>query len=213
MSRPYLVGLDLGQANDYTAVAVCEVIPGLHGQRDATLHVKHLERMLHVPYPEQVARVGQLLDSPILRHRADLIIDATGVGRPVVDMFRQAGRMFKGVTITAGDAESRGDDGLYRVPKRNLVGALQVLLQSGRLKIAEGLELAETLKAELLNFKVKINLKTSHDSYEAWRENEHDDLCLAVCMCAWGLGRQPVIPTGPMGVVKPEGSFWLNSGT
>ena len=46
----------------------------------------------------------------------------------------------------------------YRVPKRDLVGGLQVLLQSGRLKIASSLEHAETLRAELLNFRVKINL-------------------------------------------------------
>jgi len=36
-----------------------------------------------------------------------------------------------------------------------------------------------------LSFKVKINLKTAHDSYEAWREGQHDDLVLFVALAAW----------------------------
>jgi hypothetical protein len=44
---------------------------------------------------------------------------------------------------------------------------------------------AEILKKELLNFRMKIDPKTAHDSYEHWRESEHDDLVLAVSMAAW----------------------------
>jgi hypothetical protein len=61
----------------------------------------------------------------------------------------------------------------------------QVLLQNGRLRVASGLTEAEMLKKELLNFRVKIDPKTAHDCYEHWRENEHDDLVLAVSMAAW----------------------------
>lgn len=71
------------------------------------------------------------------------------------------------------------------MPKRDLVSTLQVLFQSGRLKVAGGLKLAPVLVEELLNFKVKINVKTAHDSYEAWREGIHDDLVLAVALACW----------------------------
>jgi hypothetical protein len=71
------------------------------------------------------------------------------------------------------------------VPKRDLVTVTQVLLQNGRLRVAAGLPEAETLKRELLNFRVKIDPRTAHDSYEHWRESEHDDLVLAVSMAAW----------------------------
>ena len=30
-----------------------------------------------------------------------------------------------------------------------------------------------------------MNLKTAHDSYEAWREGDHDDLVLSVGMAVW----------------------------
>jgi hypothetical protein len=34
--------------------------------------------------------------------------------------------------------------------------------------------------------RAKINLQTGHDSYEAWRERDHDDLVLAVALaCYW----------------------------
>jgi hypothetical protein len=71
------------------------------------------------------------------------------------------------------------------VPKRDLVAAVQVLLQNGRLKIAPELELAPVLKKELLNFRVKIDPKTAHDSYEHWREGDHDDLVLATALACW----------------------------
>jgi hypothetical protein len=58
-------------------------------------------------------------------------------------------------------------------------------LQNGRLKVARELPLAETLKTELLNFRVKIDPKTAHDSYEHWREGDHDDLVLATAMACW----------------------------
>jgi hypothetical protein len=211
MDNRYFVGLDLGQANDYTAAAVCEEIPASfaagEGSKEKGLHVRHLERYRHKPYPEIVERVEHLLDSPALKHRTELVIDITGVGTPVADLFKKRNRRFRGVLITGGDTEHRGEDGNYRVPKRNLVSGLQVLLQSGRLKIAGGLELAEVLKAELLNFKVKINLATAHDSYEAWRENDHDDLVLGVALAGWGASKIPPLQAPIMVRVDRPGSF------
>jgi hypothetical protein len=36
------------------------------------------------------------------------------------------------------------------------------------------------------HFRRKIDLRTAHDSYEHWREGDHDDLVLAVCLACWG---------------------------
>jgi hypothetical protein len=85
-----------------------------------------------------------------------------------------------GSTVSV-DPHRRG----FRVPKRDLVSAVQVLLQTRRLRIAEGLPEADTLKRELLNFRVKVNPATAHDSYEHWREGDHDDLVLATAMACW----------------------------
>lgn len=154
------------------------------------LAVRHLERFeLGTPYPKVVERVAGLLGSGTISEKgAVLLVDKTGVGAGVVDMFRWAGCRPVPVTIHGGSSVQKDKDGRgFRVPKRDLVGAVQVLLQAspGRLKIAEALREAQTLKTELLNFRVKLDPRTAHDSYEHWREGDHDDLVLATAMACW----------------------------
>jgi hypothetical protein len=177
MSKNY-IGLDLGQQSDYTALSVIQpvTVAGV-----VQYHVKHLERFkLGTPYDVQVGRVREifgLIEDPVL------IVDQTGVGRAVYDMFNCTGLDPIGISIHGGDQVVR-DGSTYRVPKRDLVAALTIVFQAKRLKIAAGLPEAETLQTELLNFKIKVNLK-GHDTYEAWRESVHDDLVLSVAMAVW----------------------------
>ncbi|MBF0349278.1 MAG: hypothetical protein HQL81_16550, partial [Magnetococcales bacterium] len=184
MNSDFIIGLDLGQAQDFTAVTIFE---RFFRERPAIYHLRHAERFkLGTSYPDQVAKVGKMLASEQLKNgRTTLVVDGTGAGRPVVDMFRDA-RLpaeLSAITITGGDSVSEdGHD--YRVPKRDLVSALQVLLQSGRLKVAGGMAEADTLVQELLNFKVEITMG-GHDKYEAWREGVHDDLVLSAAMACW----------------------------
>jgi hypothetical protein len=62
-----------------------------------------------------------------------LIIDATGVGAPVTDLFTKKRVRFVGVTITGGDNVITAGTRKYRVPKRDLVSALVVPFHSGEL--------------------------------------------------------------------------------
>jgi hypothetical protein len=179
----FYVGLDLGQLNDYTATVVAEKVE--REDEEYELHIRHIERYRDVKYPEVVEGTRRLMSAVAVRGEISLAVDRTGVGVAVTDMLRRAGLAFDAVTITAGDTETQSSWHDWRVPKRDLVGGLQVLLQSGRLKIAQSLEHAGTLRAELLNFRVKINVATAHDSYEAWREGDHDDLVLAAALAAW----------------------------
>ena len=216
-SPSYFIGCDLGQASDFTALVVLEAryvdtgrtetsIPGpvwydrgrkIGGYVDVSrvyenhYAVRHLERLAKgTPYPKQVALLKGLFDNleATTRKAPTLVVDATGVGRPVLDMIRAIGLYPTAVTITAGDKVSQEDYYTYRVPKRDLVSVAQILLQSDRLKIAKALPDAQTLVDELLAFKVNINAR-GHDSYGndvgSWRENPHDDLVLATSLAAW----------------------------
>ena len=183
----YHVGLDLGQASDYTAIAIVER-DGDAGETDAALRVRHLQRFaLGTTYPAIVEAVAGIVAS--LPDGARLAADATGVGRPVVDLLRKAGLNPIAVTVTGGDA-ARHEGMNWWMPKRELVAGVQVALQQGRLQIASGLPDAATLTHELLNFKVTIDPKTAHDSYGAWRESIHDDLVFAVGLAVWSAGRE-----------------------
>jgi len=160
------------------------------------VHLRHLERYpLRTPYPEIADKVAALLRSEdLLTHTTDemlnpvplypeLIIDQTGVGAPVADLLMQRGLTYRSVIITGG--EKVHGRLRARVPKRDLVCALEVSLQSGALRVAQGLKLWPTLREEMLNFRRKIDLRTTQNSYERWRESDHDDLILAVCLACW----------------------------
>jgi hypothetical protein len=152
------------------------------------LSVRHLERYeLGTRYPEIVERIRELTNTPPLAGKpAVLLVDKTGVGAGVVDHFEHRGIRPTAITIHGGAKFSRERERPgFRVPKRELVSAVQVLLQTSRLKVAASLPLAKTLKKELLNFRVKIDPKTAHDSYSHWREGDHDDLVLATAMACW----------------------------
>ncbi len=79
------MGLDLGQKQDFSAVAVVE--------RDEVgcMRVRYLERMaLGTPYVNVVSRVSEIMQQPELAGQSRLVVDATGVGAPVVEMLRAA---------------------------------------------------------------------------------------------------------------------------
>lgn len=174
------MGLDLGQAADFTALTIIEKTE----KNPVQFQGKHLARFtLGTPYPEIVQGVGTLLSTPQLVGKCRLVVDATGVGRPVVDLLRKAGLRLVPVVITGGDKVT-AEDGFLKVPKRDLVASLQVLLQTQRLRFAASLPLAPVLVEEMKNFKVKLTL-SGHDTYGAWREGQHDDLILSVALATW----------------------------
>lgn len=210
----YFLGLDLGQSADPSALAIAEKTTQEYGPREREDYryappllppprydVRHLARWpLGTPYPQIVRDVSRILtQGPLCLAQKTLVIDRTGVGAPVCDLFSDAGLSHIQVSIHGGGKVTQ--EGLhYSVPKRDLVSTVQVLLQGGTLKIAEALPEAQTLVKELLNFKVKIDPLTAHDSYAAWRENIHDDLVLAVALACW-YGEHQGLPAQEVEVV------------
>jgi hypothetical protein len=171
------------------------------------LQVRYLVRYeLGTPYPVIVDKVKALTERLIRPckerkryYQAALLADATGVGRAVVDTFNERDCWPIPVTIHGGSEVKRelgrgtrivGDrynkrQEAFRVPKKDLVSAVQVALQNGRLKFSSGLPLLPTLKEELRNFRMKQDPKTAHESFEHWRERDHDDMVLAIAMACW----------------------------
>ncbi|MCU1325271.1 MAG: hypothetical protein JWN34_641, partial [Bryobacterales bacterium] len=150
----FTVGLDLGQKRDHTAVVVLErrqTHPYLTAP-DSTMLVRAAERFpLGTSYPEVVEMVRHVVALSWVesakagsRNQVRLAVDATGVGRPVVDMLRKAllgtpgGCLITAVTITGGDRQSyrSGEGEAMNVPKQDLISGLQVALDRGELRIA-----------------------------------------------------------------------------
>lgn len=190
----HVIGIDLASVTDFTAVSVL--------RRSSSLPRSYLCRYLErwrEPYPVTVERVAKLANAPPLRD-AVLAADATGVGQPVIDMLRAAlpGRTVIGITITFGSQPTRGHTPLdCRCPKKVLVSNLQVLFGQKRLTYSRELPLMKALQDELAAFRVKITAN-ANETFEHWRERDHDDLVLSLAMAAW-VGE--VLP-GPLPAVR-----------
>jgi len=184
----HFVGVDLGQQADFSAVAVVQHSEAFLGAEQGWADfqaLRYLRRWpLKTPYPQIVRNVGRLVSSGKLIDPL-MVVDSTGVGRAVCDLFAEAGLgvTMRRVTITAGHKVNRDEDGGWLVPKRELVSVVQRLLQTRRLTFAK-VPSREILVRELLAFRIKISTALN-EIFESWRERDHDDLVLATALACW----------------------------
>jgi len=191
----FYVGLDLGQRQDHSAVAIVER-PDLRHAWLATgresLLVRRVERLtLGTPYPQVVARVREIVCGVALVGRCALVVDGTGVGAPVVDMLRHArlGCEVTAVTITGGERESRSGAG-WNVPKRDLIAGVQLALEKGELRIARHMKDVGALVRELIDVRITAGLGLGKVRIGADGEGQHDDLVIALALACWRAWRR-----------------------
>ncbi len=205
----WIMGVDLGQSNDPTAICVLQhrVIPeekwipnhkNQTSRQERTEHfdVRHLERLpLGMSYPEQVQRVANVLARPPLNTGCKLIIDETGVGRAVGDIFDAAGLYPNRITITAGQEATQQSGNRWHVAKGILISGVDARLHTGELRIAEALSDAGALQEELKDFQRKVS-DAGRATYNA-RVGAHDDLVLAVAISLWFATNMPTTSVEP----------------
>src|SRR6516164_525589 len=135
MSKHCFVGLDLGQAQEFTALAVLEGTD----TPPRSYAVRHLHRWpVGTAYPAIIAEMAKVVGK--LPQGTALALDITMVGRPVIYLVRRAGLTcaYYPITLTSGHSVATGPIGPL-VPKKEVVSTLQVLLQAQRLKVASTL--------------------------------------------------------------------------
>ncbi len=203
----FIIGVDLGQARDFSAIAILERIEELTGKaakgrwlKQVRYEMPHLERPpLGTSYPAIIARLKDLIARLPAYERLKIVVDRSGVGRPVVDLMRAAKLEIIPITITGGGSVNGAMWSGYNVPKKELVSNLVIIFQAGRLKIARALPEAAVLIEELQNFKMKITI-AGNESYEAWSKSDHDDLVIAATLAAWYGEKRlwPILKLPPM---------------
>ena len=193
----YLLGVCFGQTQNYTAIAAVKHFVH-HETKEARYEIVSLERApLGTSYSKIVDYIVSMLKAPEFsglslngtqRARPELVVDVTGTGSPIVGLLKDRGARehahLVSCVITSGSTLTMVGAG-YGVPVKDLVSTLQTLFQDGRIKVAEDLKLGSVLVKELLNFKAKPNTNAASDTYEAWREKDHDDLVFAVALPIW----------------------------
>lgn len=219
---PFVSGLDLGQVADPAALVVCEQSQGIDptNPRRSCWHyaVRAIESYpLGTPYTtvgDQVGVCEQVRDV-FARHPltgTTLAVDHTGVGRAVFNSLQglDIKADLRGVTNTNGERAS-AEGYSYHVPKRELVGTLVRAMQAGRLKIAKGLRFRAAMIEQLGKFRVKQR-KSGHESFEAARAADHDDIVLALMIAVWIGETAPPFHAGDVGTSRAHASGTIPAG-
>ena len=202
--RLLAIGIDIGQIHDpsaFVAVEAHEVTvqaaDPLFGEwplRETHYRVLGGQRLpLGTPYPE-VARRANLLAKRLYdwdsRGDVHMLVDSTGVGRPVCDLIRAQvipQCHVTAVTLTGGD---KGDPSvLWRleasIGKAFLVSRLQALLQSRRIAAPMDADMA-AMASELKGYEIKAKPETGHLQAGAFAVGAHDDLVTALGLAVLG---------------------------
>jgi hypothetical protein len=206
----FAIGLDVGQQIDFSAIAVvARVVAPLnefdqqHRQKtELRFAVRWLERpQLGTAFSKVVARTVALRNDPAVERKVEcydhgrltttvvkppIVVDATGVGAPLVEMFRKDHKVSPIPVIITGGQELNTARGRYRVPKQDLIAALSVGFELQQVKVASGLDLSDDLMGELKNFRMQTNASTGRSTYDA-KPGHHDDLLIAVALAVWWL--------------------------
>lgn len=199
-----VIGVDVGQKNDYSTIAVMEA----EGTGEDTLFTgRRIERLkLGTPYPKVIDRIIEVVDNVSERLAAEeaanhknweriskedapytysirLYVDGTGVGQPVVDLLRDRLRgkrvvFVPCVFVWSNQSVLDGQTHWLKVGKANMVSRLQALLQFSRLRVADT-EIGNALITELRQFELRKSEK-NNDIFGAFMTGAHDDLVTAV---------------------------------
>lgn len=195
------VGLDLGQRQDHSALALLDLQWNYVGRCAATyewvfeptLTLRALHRFpLNTSYIDVQEMLIDFLSeidtrfSHTVAPRRELVIDAGGPGGPMVDWLRRSlprGVELKPVIITSGHSERRHPDGYFTIPRRTLITELILMVNYRTITIPPGLRHWDDLVNEML----RIRGENGHPVSDG-----HDDLVMAL-----GLGANAVTKLVP----------------
>lgn len=195
-------GLDLGQRQDPAAIAMLQRVHETTGAWDhftwepewqLFFRLRHVERFpLGTPYIAIVQKVRRLIRDcagnvfgnwPVAPgHLANphktLVVDASGVGAPIVELFQHAGldATIVPITITGSGTAHPDTRSGHLVPRRDLVSNLRILLERNLLRIPARLHDREAVCKEVLGLQDQAG-------------TAHDDMAIAIALAAWQAAR------------------------
>ena len=175
----FVMGVDLGQSQDPTAIIVLR-----HAREPLTtwtvdernhktkqdieefFDCVHAERVpLGMSYPGVVEHIRTVLNRPPLRDNCHLVIDESGVGRAVGDIFDEAGLRPVRVSITAGTDATKQGGRRWNVSKALLISGVDARLHAGELRFAAELGEAHALHEELKDFRRHVTTASTRSSF------------------------------------------------
>jgi len=158
----YVMGVDLGQMDDYTAISIFDI---------DTHQLVHQDRFRGIEYPLQKEHI---IAKARRFNNARVIIDATGVGKPIYQDLGQSG-IFVEDFIFSGKS------------KEELIGNLIVFTKEKYITIPNIDYLIDELKAfEYQYINETTGERLRNPKYSA-PKGQHDDCVMSLALACWGL--------------------------
>lgn len=158
----YVMGVDLGQMDDYTAISIFDI---------DTHQLVHQDRFRGIEYPLQKEHI---IAKARRYNNARVIIDATGVGKPIYQDLGQSG-IFVEDFVFSGKS------------KEELIGNLIVFVKEKYITIPNIDYLIDELKAfEYQYINETTGERLRNPKYSA-PKGQHDDTVISLALACWGL--------------------------
>ncbi len=214
--RDFIIGVSIGLAQDFTAIAVLERFEELTGEAKnggwltkIRYEAPYLERLrLGTGFIEITEHLKELIADLPPHGRLRTLVDRTICGRPPIDHMRKEGLTVAPIKIMQSGVARGGVYFGMSVPKDEMASSLMLLYQADRLKVRDMPE-ADELSNELQNYSHKPSSVIGKD-LEAWRERPSDDLVFAMMMPCWFGERRlqsilhlPPMPRAPVETRQP----------
>jgi hypothetical protein len=179
-----IISLDPAQLRDWSALAVIDMQYRPDEKRFG-YDLIGMNRKQGLRYDLIVDWVARVLKRPEFNpggQPPEFILDATGVGVAVRDMFAAKGVRLKAVTITAGEAYSRAGSTI-NIGKARLIGSFLGAFDAGKVRVNPNMPIWPALEREMLSFRAEMNAQ-GRAKFEA-EQGEHDDMLFALAMAVW----------------------------
>ena len=164
--RRYVMGADLARLKDYTVLIV----------EDAeSKHVVAFERFNQLSWEVQYDRIIGLARQ---YNNAQVVMDSTGIGDPVVSTIQSAGVNVLPYKISGNTA------------KQQLIEKLKISIERGEISFPD----IPILRRELASYEYKISVSGAV-RYGA-PGSQHDDAVIALALCNFSCGQEPFIYRG-----------------
>lgn len=155
VGHQYVVGLDLAQVKDYTAVVVVD---------RATNAQVYQDRFRTLDYVYQVKKIKEVVNH---FNGALVVMDSTGVGRPIHNFLNREGIAIIPYAFTSNS-------------KRNLIEKLALWIDHRKIKILPNKDMIDELESFGYTLTPQGNVH-----YEG--QSSHDDLVCALSLAVWDL--------------------------
>ena len=168
--KRFILGLSSGKAEGHAAIALVETF-GKY-QINKRYNLRHVEQFKLKSDDDIVNRIIEFLDYDYFKEGVDLIADITLCRQKLISSLTKTGLNPVAVTIIDEVAKT-SDDGVYVLPRKELLTNLQMLYVAERLRLNPQSALGKVIAEGILKFRTPN------------KKPEYEDLIFALALACW----------------------------